>query len=90
MSGLRWTRKTTEKIAEQLLGLGIAVSATTEARLLDQMIGLFKNYCSSVFDKYANIWRRCPFNWRIDDIERVAVRSRSSKSANSARMSRPC
>ena len=37
MSGLRWTRKTTEKIAEQLLGLGIEVSANTVARLLDQM-----------------------------------------------------
>jgi hypothetical protein len=37
MSGLRWTRKTTEKIAEQLLGLGIEVSAKTVARLLDEM-----------------------------------------------------
>jgi hypothetical protein len=37
MSGLRWTRKTTEKIAEQLLGLGICVSANTVARLLKEM-----------------------------------------------------
>jgi hypothetical protein len=37
MSGLRWTRKTTEKIAEQLLRLGIEVSANTVARLLSQM-----------------------------------------------------
>lgn len=37
MSGLRWTRKTTEKIAEQLLGLGIEVSANTVARLLNEM-----------------------------------------------------
>jgi len=33
MSGLRWTRRTTEKIAEQLLGLGICVSAI--ARILN-------------------------------------------------------
>jgi len=37
MSGLRWTRKTTEKIAEQLIGLGIEVSPNTVARLLNQM-----------------------------------------------------
>ena len=37
MSGLRWTRKTTEKIAEQLVGLGIEVSPNTVARLLNQM-----------------------------------------------------
>jgi hypothetical protein len=35
MSGLRWTRKTTS--AEQLLRLGIEVSANTVARLLSQM-----------------------------------------------------
>ncbi|MHB8565355.1 MAG: ISAzo13-like element transposase-related protein, partial [Acidiferrobacteraceae bacterium] len=37
MSGLRWTRKTTEKIAEQLIGLGIEVSPNTVARLLHKM-----------------------------------------------------
>ena len=37
MSGLRWTRKTTEKIAEQLLRLDIEVSANTVARLLNEM-----------------------------------------------------
>jgi len=37
MSGLRWTRKTTEKIAEQLLGLGIEASPNTVARLLNQL-----------------------------------------------------
>jgi hypothetical protein len=37
MSGLRWTRKTTEKIAEQLSCLGIEVSPNTVARLLNEM-----------------------------------------------------
>ncbi|MHB8348132.1 MAG: ISAzo13 family transposase [Acidiferrobacterales bacterium] len=37
MSGLRWTRKTTEKIAEQLTCLGIEVSPNTVARLLSEM-----------------------------------------------------
>jgi hypothetical protein len=37
MSGLRRTRKTTGKIAEQLLGLGIEVSANTVARLWNEM-----------------------------------------------------
>jgi hypothetical protein len=37
MSGLRWTRKTTENIAEQLLGLGIEISANTVARLSNEM-----------------------------------------------------
>jgi DDE family transposase len=37
MSGLRWTRKTTQNIAEQLTCLGIEVSPNTVARLLHQM-----------------------------------------------------
>ncbi len=37
MSGLRWTRKTTEKIAEQLADLHIEVSPNTVARLLHKM-----------------------------------------------------
>lgn len=37
MSGLRWTRKTTEKIADQLADLKIEVSPNTVARLLHQM-----------------------------------------------------
>jgi hypothetical protein len=37
MSGLRWTRKTTEKVAAELGRLGIEVSANTVARLLDEM-----------------------------------------------------
>ena len=37
ISGLRWTRKTTEKIAGELAHLGIEVSAKTVARLLADM-----------------------------------------------------
>ncbi|MGH9466878.1 MAG: ISAzo13 family transposase [Terriglobales bacterium] len=37
ISGLRWTRTTTGKIARQLLGLGIQVSANTVGRLLSKM-----------------------------------------------------
>lgn len=37
MSGLKWTRKTTEKIAEQLAHLNILVSPNTVARLLRGM-----------------------------------------------------
>ena len=37
MTGLKWTRRTTEKIAEELKQLGIDVSAKTVARLLKQM-----------------------------------------------------
>ena len=37
VSGLRWTRKTTEKIADELLALNIRVSRKTVAKLLKQM-----------------------------------------------------
>jgi len=37
MTGLRWSRRTTATIAEELLDLGISVSPNTVARLLDQM-----------------------------------------------------
>ena len=37
MTGLRWTRKTTEKIACELAALGLTVSARTVAKLLQQM-----------------------------------------------------
>ena len=37
MTGLKWTRRTTEKIAKELAGLGVDVSAKTVARLLKQM-----------------------------------------------------
>lgn len=37
MTGLKWTRRTTEKIANELKRLGIVVSAKTVARLLKQM-----------------------------------------------------
>jgi len=37
ISGLRWTRKTTRKIADELGRLGIEVSANTVARLLEEM-----------------------------------------------------
>lgn len=37
ISGLKWTRKTTDKIARQLQRLGIAVGRTTVGRLLRQM-----------------------------------------------------
>ena len=37
MTGLKWTRKTTEKIAGELSSLDIHVSANTVGRLLKQM-----------------------------------------------------
>src|SRR5579863_6607441 len=37
ISGLKWTRKTTSKIARQLKRLGIAISRNTVGRLLRQM-----------------------------------------------------
>ena len=37
MSGLKWSRKTTSNIAEQLNTLGIAISGNTVGRLLKQM-----------------------------------------------------
>ena len=37
MSGLKWSRKTTSQIAEQLNTLGIAVSSNTVGRLLKEM-----------------------------------------------------
>lgn len=37
ITGLRWSRRTTTRIAEELLTLGISVSPNTVARLLDQM-----------------------------------------------------
>jgi len=37
ISGLKWTRKTTDNIARQLQRLGIAVGRTTVGRLLRQM-----------------------------------------------------
>ncbi len=37
MSGLKWTRRTTEKIAEQLGEIGITVCANTVCKLLRQM-----------------------------------------------------
>ena len=36
MSGLKWTRRTTEKIAAELRSLGIGVGPRTVARLLTQ------------------------------------------------------
>jgi transposase len=37
MTGLRWSRRTTSTIAEELAKLGIAVSPNTVARLLHDM-----------------------------------------------------
>ena len=37
MTGLRWSRRSTTRIAEVLLPLGISVSPNTIARLLQQM-----------------------------------------------------
>ena len=37
MSGLKWTRRTTEKIAAELRSLGIGVGPRTVARLLTQL-----------------------------------------------------
>ena len=37
MTGWRWSRRTTSRIADELQRLGIRVSPNTVARLLDQM-----------------------------------------------------
>jgi hypothetical protein len=37
MTGLRWSRRTTTAIAEELSALGLSVSPNTAARLLHQM-----------------------------------------------------
>jgi hypothetical protein len=37
MSGIKWTRRTTSNISEQLATLGIAASKSTVSRLLKQM-----------------------------------------------------
>lgn len=37
ISGLKWTRKTTQAVADELEGIGIQVSASTVAKLLKQM-----------------------------------------------------
>jgi len=37
MTGLRWSRRTTTRISEELCVLGIPVCPNTVARLLDQM-----------------------------------------------------
>jgi hypothetical protein len=44
MTGLRWSRRTTTTIAEELAQLGIAVSPNTVARLLHDM-GLLDHAC---------------------------------------------
>jgi hypothetical protein len=42
MTGLRWSRRTTTTIAEELAKLGIAVSPNTVARLVPYSFGLRK------------------------------------------------
>ena len=37
MTGLKWTRKTTQKIAEQLQKIGINISRNSVGRLLSEM-----------------------------------------------------
>ena len=37
MSGLKWTRKTTDKIAQELLSVGINVSKTTVGKILKKL-----------------------------------------------------
>ena len=37
ITGLKWTRKTTEKIAEELESIGIMVSANTAGKLLKKL-----------------------------------------------------
>ena len=57
VSGCKWTRKTTGKIAQQLKRAGIRVSAKTVGRLLKQMnyslrslISLFEKQILIIFD----------------------------------------
>ncbi len=37
ISGLKWTRKTTEKIAQELFSIGINVSKTTVGKILKKL-----------------------------------------------------
>jgi hypothetical protein len=80
MSGLRWTRKTTEKIAEQLADLHIEVSPNTVARLLHQMGFSLKtnrkNIESGVKHKCGHRARR---NRQFLTIKRTRQRFRQAK-----------
>lgn len=62
IDGTRWTRKTTRSIAEELLTLGIQVSANTVGRLLRQMQFSLrtnrKNIESGIKRKYGDRARR--------------------------------
>ena len=48
ISGLKWTRKTTEKIAQQLKSIGITVSSNTVCRLLKDMGFSLKVNCKKI------------------------------------------
>ena len=48
MSGLKWTHKTTAKIAGQLRRLGIRVGARTVARLLDKLHFSLRVNCKKI------------------------------------------
>jgi transposase len=60
MSHLKWTRKTTEKVAEELHKIKIQISAKTVGRLLDEMgFSLRVNHkCLESGNKNPRIWYR--------------------------------
>jgi hypothetical protein len=54
ISGLKWTRKTTEKISSELESIGIIVSANTVCRLLKQMGFSLKVNCKKIESGISN------------------------------------
>ena len=54
ISGLKWTRKTTEKIAEQLKVIGINVSSNTVCRLLKEMGFSLRVNCKKIVSGTSN------------------------------------
>jgi hypothetical protein len=73
-SGLKWTRKTTAKIAKQLKRIDIQVSANTVGRLLKQ-----KNFslCMKMFSFISNNWAAHP----LLDYETVLKFIRTTKTS---------
>jgi hypothetical protein len=84
MSGLRWAGKTTEKIAEPLLG--IEVSANTVARLLNEMGFSLKTNAGDprLRGRCHDRWWRTRGSKDYPDAERLLILA-DSGGANSAR-----
>lgn len=76
VSGCKWTRKTTAKIAKQLHQAGIQVSAKTVAKLLKQM-----NFCLRMNLKCLESGQSKPPDARQRDLQFRYIRSQIGKSA---------